>query len=149
MIRHITFSSLFIEIKKAGCLRPSGLNLLNGTGKNFVAFEKNWQSDAYFKAIFISKLSTPEFTFSPTDLIALLFDEHDLLIKGYQIDEGSDSEKSSHRSQLKSMVLRNELSEKEYEQIGKFVYIKDEILLDYLIDVDIPDKKRLTQLGLI
>lgn len=149
MIRHITFSSYFMEIKKDGFLRPSNIQLPDQTGENLVAFEKNWQSDAYFKAIFISKLSTPGFTFSSTDLIALLFDEHELLIKGYQVNEGLDSDNSQYRSQIKSMVSRNELSEEEYKQIGNFIYINDVIPLDYLVDVDIPDKKRLTKLDLI
>ena len=148
MIRHITFSSFFVEIKKEGYLRPSSINV-NSSGDNFVSFEKNWNSDAYFKALFISKLSIPGYNFSPTDLIALMFDEQDLLVKGYQLNEGLDTKNSLYRTQLQSMVSRNEISDEEYKQIGDFIYINGEILLDYLVDIDIPDKKRLKILGLI
>ncbi|MBN2040084.1 MAG: hypothetical protein JW864_08595 [Spirochaetes bacterium] len=138
-----------MEIKKDGCLKPSNAHNTPNTNANPVAFEKDWLSDAYFKAIFISKLSTPGISFSPADMLALLFDEHDLLIKGYLIDEEQDSDNRAHRSQLQSMVSRNELPEAEYKQIGTFVYINDKIPLDYLVAVDIPDINRLSNIGLI
>ncbi len=151
MIRHITFSSLFVEMKKDGYLKPfTGMQFTTNTIQDkYVVFEKDWIGDAYFKAMFIAKKAAPGISFSPNDMIALIFDEHDLLIKGYQINEVSESNEFSRRSELESMLSRGDISEKEYKEIGDLLYIKGEIPLDYLVNVDIPDKKRLEQLGLL
>ena len=77
--------------------------------------------------------------------MALIFDEQDLLIKGYQINEGTKANKTF----IKSMLEREEISEKEYGEIGELLYVKSEIPLDYLKNIDIPDNDRLEKIGLL
>jgi hypothetical protein len=144
MIRFITTSSHFIDLKKDGFIKLSDI-FANPKKKGYIVFEKDWKGDGYFKGIFISRNAAPGHSILPADLIALMFDEHDLLLKGYQIHELSDSDETT---ELKSMVRRNELSENELKGIGDLVCIKDDIPLSYMVNVDIPDEKRLGHIGL-
>ena len=139
MIRYITFSNHFIDIKKDGYLK------IEENAPGHLAFEKDWRGDAYFKAVYIAKKAMPGVSFSPNDLIALIFDEHDLLVKGYQIDDAHDL---GDKSSVISMLSRGELTTTEFNEIGEIVYIKDQIPLAYMKNVDIPDMERLSRLGL-
>ena len=143
MLRYITFSNYFIDFKRDGYLSVPGAE---GKAAGHLAFEKDWPGDAYFKAVYIAKNAMPGLSLSPNDLIALIFDEHDLLIKGYQIDDSSDL---GDKSGILSMVSRGELTTEEYDQIGDIVYIHDHIPLAYMKNVDIPDMERLSRLGLV
>jgi hypothetical protein len=148
MIRHITSNENLIKIKKDGLIKPGGDGMFPPADKGYVSFEKSWKSDAMFKVLSILKGSGPFSPFSPGQLTAILFDEEQLLLKGYQIIDSESEVDLTDKKDLEDMVKKGELSDKEYGEIGNFVFLDGNVSLDYMIGVDFLDEERLKALGM-
>ena len=126
ILRHVTLKRRLPKIYKDWCLKIKASTRVKSSDSDYVAFELNPTSNVLVNKFHIFK-SNPIDTFTYEDIFELQFDADKLTAAGKELKR-----LSQNKIQLKGYVESEIISSQEYDSIGEFIFINDNVSLDYL-----------------